>query len=197
MNWMAVNWILPMMRKSGIVTAQGIQFEKSLYHIVIFKFAWPFLEYQIKFPWIIQRHDTDKKNTDLHVKILWTPQPSVTWNSLSPCFIKWNLNSNQICFQFDSHTSSEYSDWTADAGINLQPSTPVSSRKRVHRRLSTSEEEEEDNEREEEKQQQSDEEEKTVKKSKEKARKAKNKSPRVSCLTRLHSGITNPNKTKC
>uniref|UniRef100_A0A8C4ZVS0 Bromodomain and WD repeat domain containing 1 n=1 Tax=Gadus morhua TaxID=8049 RepID=A0A8C4ZVS0_GADMO len=29
-----------------------------------------------------------------------------------------------------SHTSSDYSDWTADAGINLQPSTPLSSRKR-------------------------------------------------------------------
>ncbi|KAJ4923250.1 hypothetical protein JOQ06_026355, partial [Pogonophryne albipinna] len=33
-----------------------------------------------------------------------------------------------------SHTSSEYSDWTADAGINLQPSTPLSSRKRTPRR---------------------------------------------------------------
>uniref|UniRef100_A0A665U0E2 Bromodomain and WD repeat domain containing 1 n=1 Tax=Echeneis naucrates TaxID=173247 RepID=A0A665U0E2_ECHNA len=77
------------------------------------------------------------------------------------------------------HTSSEYSDWTADAGINLQPSTPLSSRKRVQRRLSTSEEEEEENEEEEEKQQ-SDEEEKPEKKSKEKAKKAKNKSPRVS-----------------
>ncbi|XP_075906075.1 bromodomain and WD repeat-containing protein 3 [Nelusetta ayraudi] len=81
-----------------------------------------------------------------------------------------------------SHTSSEYSDWTADAGINLQPSTPVSSRRRVHRRLSTSEEEEE-NEEEEEKQQQqhSDEEEKpekSVKRGKVKAKKAKNKSPR-------------------
>uniref|UniRef100_A0A7N6A2E5 Bromo domain-containing protein n=1 Tax=Anabas testudineus TaxID=64144 RepID=A0A7N6A2E5_ANATE len=50
------------------------------------------------------------------------------------------------------NTSGEYSDWTADAGINLQPSTPLS-RKRVRRRLSTSEEEEEENEEEEEKQQ--------------------------------------------
>ncbi|XP_067364956.1 bromodomain and WD repeat-containing protein 3 isoform X2 [Channa argus] len=83
---------------------------------------------------------------------------------------EWNSDSS-------SHTSSEYSDWTADAGINLQPSTPLSSRKRVQRRLSTSEEEEEDNEEEEEKQQ-SDEEEKSLKKSKEKAKKAKNKSPR-------------------
>uniref|UniRef100_A0A3Q2UWT2 Bromodomain and WD repeat domain containing 1 n=1 Tax=Haplochromis burtoni TaxID=8153 RepID=A0A3Q2UWT2_HAPBU len=72
------------------------------------------------------------------------------------------------------HTSSEYSDWTADAGINLQPSTPLSSRKRVRRRLSSSEEEEEENEEEEEKQQ-SDEEERPKKKGKEKAKKAKNK----------------------
>uniref|UniRef100_A0AAX7VVS0 Bromo domain-containing protein n=1 Tax=Astatotilapia calliptera TaxID=8154 RepID=A0AAX7VVS0_ASTCA len=75
------------------------------------------------------------------------------------------------------HTSSEYSDWTADAGINLQPSTPLSSRKRVRRRLSSSEEEEEENEEEEEKQQ-SDEEERPKKKGKEKAKKAKNKFPR-------------------
>lgn len=84
----------------------------------------------------------------------------------------------------DSHTSSEYSDWTADAGINLQPSTPVSSRRRAHRRLSSSEEEEENEEEEEEKQQQhSDEEEKAEKSAKSgkvKAKKAKNKSPRVS-----------------
>uniref|UniRef100_A0A667Y436 Bromodomain and WD repeat domain containing 1 n=1 Tax=Myripristis murdjan TaxID=586833 RepID=A0A667Y436_9TELE len=53
-----------------------------------------------------------------------------------------------------SHTSSEYSDWTADAGINLQPSTPLSSRKRARRRISSSEEEEEENEEEEEKQRQ-------------------------------------------
>uniref|UniRef100_A0A8C2XC13 Bromodomain and WD repeat domain containing 1 n=1 Tax=Cyclopterus lumpus TaxID=8103 RepID=A0A8C2XC13_CYCLU len=50
-----------------------------------------------------------------------------------------------------SHTSSEYSDWTADAGINLKPSTPLSSRKRVQRRISSSEDEEEENEEEEEK----------------------------------------------
>ncbi|KAM4567142.1 bromodomain and WD repeat-containing protein 3 [Odontesthes bonariensis] len=76
-----------------------------------------------------------------------------------------------------SHTSSDYSDWTADAGINLQPSTPLSSRKRARRRLSSSEEEEEDHEEEEEKQQ-SDEEEKAGKKSKEKEKKARTKSPR-------------------
>lgn len=88
---------------------------------------------------------------------------------------------NHTCFWLDSHTSSEYSDWTADAGINLQPSTPLSSRKRVRRRLSSSEEEEEENEEEEEKQQ-SDEEERPKKKGKEKAKKAKNKFPRVRFL---------------
>ncbi|XP_028274720.1 bromodomain and WD repeat-containing protein 3 [Parambassis ranga] len=83
---------------------------------------------------------------------------------------EWNSDSS-------SHTSSEYSDWTADAGINLQPSTPLSSRKRVRRKLSSSEEEEDENEEEDEKQQ-SDEEEKPRKKSKDKAKKAKNKAPR-------------------
>lgn len=86
---------------------------------------------------------------------------------------EWNSDSS-------NHTSSEYSDWTADAGINLQPSTPLSSRKQVRRRLSSSEEEEEEDneEEEEEEKQQSEEEEKPVKKSKEKAKKAKAKSPR-------------------
>ncbi|XP_061916442.1 bromodomain and WD repeat-containing protein 3 isoform X2 [Entelurus aequoreus] len=90
---------------------------------------------------------------------------------------EWNSDS-------PSHSSSEYSDWTADAGINLQPSTPLSSRKRVRRQLSSSEDEEEDVEEEEEKQQaqqhqqQSDEEEKTGTKGKEKSKKLKNKSPR-------------------
>ncbi|XP_057694487.1 bromodomain and WD repeat-containing protein 3 [Corythoichthys intestinalis] len=83
---------------------------------------------------------------------------------------EWNSDS-------PSHSSSEYSDWTADAGINLQP--PLS-RKRVRRQLSSSEEEEEENEEEEEEkeQQQSDEDEKTETKGKEKAKKSKNKSPR-------------------
>uniref|UniRef100_A0A674DKD7 Bromodomain and WD repeat domain containing 1 n=1 Tax=Salmo trutta TaxID=8032 RepID=A0A674DKD7_SALTR len=72
-----------------------------------------------------------------------------------------------------SHSSSEYSDWTADAGINLQPSTPVSSRKRVRRQFSSSEE---DNEEEEEKQQ-SDEEERPPQTSKQKSKKPKSKMP--------------------
>ncbi|XP_037124161.1 bromodomain and WD repeat-containing protein 3 isoform X2 [Syngnathus acus] len=93
---------------------------------------------------------------------------------------EWNSDSA-------SHSSSEYSDWTADAGFNLQPSTPLSSRKRVRLQLSSSEEEEEDNEEEDEKEQQpqhqqhhqqSDEEDKTGTKGKEKAKKSKNKSPR-------------------
>uniref|UniRef100_A0A8C2X5J6 Bromodomain and WD repeat domain containing 1 n=1 Tax=Cyclopterus lumpus TaxID=8103 RepID=A0A8C2X5J6_CYCLU len=68
----------------------------------------------------------------------------------------------EVALSSYSHTSSEYSDWTADAGINLKPSTPLSSRKRVQRRISSSEDEEEENEEEEEKEkQQSDEEEKS------------------------------------
>uniref|UniRef100_A0A671UTA5 Bromodomain and WD repeat domain containing 1 n=1 Tax=Sparus aurata TaxID=8175 RepID=A0A671UTA5_SPAAU len=81
-------------------------------------------------------------------------------------------------FYFHLHTSSEYSDWTADAGINLQPSTPLSSRKRVQRRLSSSEDDDEENEDEEEKQQ-SDEEEKPAKKSKEKAKKRPKARPSI------------------
>ncbi|XP_074535944.1 PH-interacting protein isoform X2 [Halichoeres trimaculatus] len=84
---------------------------------------------------------------------------------------EWNSDSSR-------HTSSEYSDWTADAGINLQPSTPLSSRKRRQRRLSSSDEDEDDKNEGEEEKQQSDEEEKPLKKSKEKAKKANNKSPR-------------------
>uniref|UniRef100_A0A674BCI1 Bromodomain and WD repeat domain containing 1 n=1 Tax=Salmo trutta TaxID=8032 RepID=A0A674BCI1_SALTR len=53
-------------------------------------------------------------------------------------------------------SSSGYRGQSSDAGINLQPSTPVSSRKRVRRQLSSSEEEE--IEEEEEKQQSEDEE---------------------------------------
>ncbi|XP_061072702.1 bromodomain and WD repeat-containing protein 3 isoform X2 [Conger conger] len=52
-----------------------------------------------------------------------------------------------------SNSSSEYSDWTADAGINLQPATPLSSRRRVRRQISSSEEEAEAEEEEEEQQQ--------------------------------------------
>uniref|UniRef100_A0A4W5P5A6 Bromodomain and WD repeat domain containing 1 n=1 Tax=Hucho hucho TaxID=62062 RepID=A0A4W5P5A6_9TELE len=69
-----------------------------------------------------------------------------------------------------SHSSSEYSDWTADAGINLQPSTPVSSRKRVRRQLSSSEEEEIE---EEEEKQQSEDEERPPQTSKQKSKKPK------------------------
>lgn len=34
MKWMAVNWIPPMMRKSGIVTAQGIKFYRQESHSI-------------------------------------------------------------------------------------------------------------------------------------------------------------------
>uniref|UniRef100_A0A8C7T1E7 Bromodomain and WD repeat domain containing 1 n=1 Tax=Oncorhynchus mykiss TaxID=8022 RepID=A0A8C7T1E7_ONCMY len=75
-----------------------------------------------------------------------------------------------------SHSSSEYSDWTADAGINLQPSTPVSSRKRVRRQLSSSEEEE----IEEEEKQQSEDEERPPQNSKQKSKKPKRPKARPS-----------------
>uniref|UniRef100_A0A8C8F8F8 Bromo domain-containing protein n=1 Tax=Oncorhynchus tshawytscha TaxID=74940 RepID=A0A8C8F8F8_ONCTS len=75
-----------------------------------------------------------------------------------------------------SHSSSEYSDWTADAGINLQPSTPVSSRKRVRRQLSSSEEEE----IEEEEKQQSEDEERPPQTSKQKSKKPKRPKARPS-----------------
>ncbi|XP_072316915.1 bromodomain and WD repeat-containing protein 3 [Eucyclogobius newberryi] len=87
---------------------------------------------------------------------------------------EWNSDS-------PSHSSSEYSDWTADAGINLQPSTPLSSRKRVRLQLSSSEEEEETKEEEnedEEEKRHSDEEEILQKKTKSKTQKEKTKSPR-------------------
>uniref|UniRef100_A0A4W5R8A4 Bromodomain and WD repeat domain containing 1 n=1 Tax=Hucho hucho TaxID=62062 RepID=A0A4W5R8A4_9TELE len=92
---------------------------------------------------------------------------------MSYCHFAW-LNANITYVTHDSHSSSEYSDWTADAGINLQPSTPVSSRKRVRRQLSSSEE---DNEEEEEKQQ-SDEEERPPQTSKQKSKKPKIKMPK-------------------
>uniref|UniRef100_A0A3P8YST9 Bromo domain-containing protein n=1 Tax=Esox lucius TaxID=8010 RepID=A0A3P8YST9_ESOLU len=52
---------------------------------------------------------------------------------------EWRSDSSSVAH--GSHSSSEYSDWTADAGINLQPSSTLSSRKRVRRQLSSSEEE--------------------------------------------------------
>ncbi|XP_010884066.2 bromodomain and WD repeat-containing protein 3 isoform X2 [Esox lucius] len=73
-----------------------------------------------------------------------------------------------------SHSSSEYSDWTADAGINLQPSSTLSSRKRVRRQLSSSEEEDNIDEE----KQQSDEEERPTQTSKQKSQKTKCKTPK-------------------
>ncbi|KAJ7995475.1 hypothetical protein DPEC_G00244940 [Dallia pectoralis] len=73
-----------------------------------------------------------------------------------------------------SHSSSEYSDWTADAGINLQPSTPLSSRKRVRRQLCSSEEEDNVDEG----KQQSDEEERPPQTSKRKSQKTKCRTPK-------------------
>ncbi|XP_064158821.1 bromodomain and WD repeat-containing protein 3 isoform X1 [Anguilla rostrata] len=72
-----------------------------------------------------------------------------------------------------SHSSSEYSDWTADVGINLRPAMPLSSRRRVRRQLSVSVEEAEE---EEEEQQQQDEEHRTPQPRKQK--KPKSRTPR-------------------
>uniref|UniRef100_A0A673GN11 Bromodomain and WD repeat-containing protein 3-like n=1 Tax=Sinocyclocheilus rhinocerous TaxID=307959 RepID=A0A673GN11_9TELE len=45
-----------------------------------------------------------------------------------------------------SHSSSDYSDWIADAGISLRPPASPSSRRRASRRISSSEEEDEEDE---------------------------------------------------
>uniref|UniRef100_A0A8C1Q6Q2 Bromodomain and WD repeat domain containing 1 n=1 Tax=Cyprinus carpio TaxID=7962 RepID=A0A8C1Q6Q2_CYPCA len=45
-----------------------------------------------------------------------------------------------------SHSSSDYSDWMADAGISLRPTSSPSSRRRARRRISSSEEEDEEDE---------------------------------------------------
>lgn len=47
----------------------------------------------------------------------------------------------KICCSFSSDSSSRYSDWTADAGINLQPPLRTSSRRRITRFCSSSEDE--------------------------------------------------------
>uniref|UniRef100_A0A6Q2YPX2 Bromo domain-containing protein n=1 Tax=Esox lucius TaxID=8010 RepID=A0A6Q2YPX2_ESOLU len=91
---------------------------------------------------------------------------------------EWRSDSSRYrMFSFD-HSSSEYSDWTADAGINLQPSSTLSSRKRVRRQLSSSEEEDNIDEE----KQQSDEEERPTQTSKQKSQKTKCKTPKVSLL---------------
>uniref|UniRef100_A0A6Q2ZD26 Bromo domain-containing protein n=1 Tax=Esox lucius TaxID=8010 RepID=A0A6Q2ZD26_ESOLU len=87
-----------------------------------------------------------------------------------------------------SHSSSEYSDWTADAGINLQPSSTLSSRKRVRRQLSSSEEEDNIDEE----KQQSDEEERPTQTSKQKSQKTKCKTPKVSLLASALSNEFRP-----
>uniref|UniRef100_A0A6Q2XZB5 Bromo domain-containing protein n=1 Tax=Esox lucius TaxID=8010 RepID=A0A6Q2XZB5_ESOLU len=85
------------------------------------------------------------------------------------------LSSSLYSVAHGSHSSSEYSDWTADAGINLQPSSTLSSRKRVRRQLSSSEEEDNIDEE----KQQSDEEERPTQTSKQKSQKTKCKTPKV------------------
>uniref|UniRef100_A0A452T288 Bromodomain and WD repeat domain containing 1 n=1 Tax=Ursus maritimus TaxID=29073 RepID=A0A452T288_URSMA len=54
---------------------------------------------------------------------------------------KFWFPANSTLFSFPSDSSSRYSDWTADAGINLQPPLRTSSRRRVTRFCSSSEDE--------------------------------------------------------
>ena len=100
----------------------------------------------------------------------------------NPSDLTQNHNWKKKKISLDSHSSSEYSDWTADAGINLKPSTPQSSRKR-RRQLSSSEEEEENEETEDKQQETGDEEETPGKKSRAKAKKSKSRTPKVSDST--------------
>uniref|UniRef100_A0AAQ4QE48 Bromodomain and WD repeat domain containing 1 n=1 Tax=Gasterosteus aculeatus aculeatus TaxID=481459 RepID=A0AAQ4QE48_GASAC len=79
----------------------------------------------------------------------------IIYNRVGFSQLKWPIVNNH---QSSLQMSSEYSDWTADAGINLQPSTSVSSRKRAKRRLSSSEEEDEEEEENEEEEEEEEEE---------------------------------------
>uniref|UniRef100_A0A673LIU9 Bromodomain and WD repeat-containing protein 3-like n=1 Tax=Sinocyclocheilus rhinocerous TaxID=307959 RepID=A0A673LIU9_9TELE len=75
-----------------------------------------------------------------------------------------------------SHSSSDYSDWMADAGISLRPTASPSSRWRASRRISSSEEEDEEDDVADE-EQTIDEEEQVS--SPQKHKKAKSKTPKV------------------
>ncbi|KAI7800747.1 bromodomain and WD repeat-containing protein 3 [Triplophysa rosa] len=75
-----------------------------------------------------------------------------------------------------SHSSSDCSDWTADAGISLRPPSSPSSRRRACRRISSSEDEDEEDEDAMEEEQTLDEEEQTS--SPRKHKKAKSKTPK-------------------
>ncbi|KAL1260016.1 hypothetical protein QQF64_007843 [Cirrhinus molitorella] len=75
-----------------------------------------------------------------------------------------------------SHTSSDYSDWMADAGISLRPTASPSSRRRARRRISSSEEEDEEDEDMADEEQTIDEEEQVS--SPRKHKKAKSKTPK-------------------
>uniref|UniRef100_A0A671SKW0 Bromodomain and WD repeat-containing protein 3-like n=1 Tax=Sinocyclocheilus anshuiensis TaxID=1608454 RepID=A0A671SKW0_9TELE len=75
-----------------------------------------------------------------------------------------------------SHSSSDYSDWMADAGISLRPTVSPSSRWRASRRISSSEEEDEEDEDVADEEQTIDEEEQVS--SPQKHKKAKSKTPK-------------------
>ncbi|XP_073673576.1 bromodomain and WD repeat-containing protein 3 [Garra rufa] len=76
-----------------------------------------------------------------------------------------------------SHSSSDYSDWMADAGISLRPTASPSSRRRARRRISSSEEEDEEDEDVADEEQTIDEEEQVS--SPRKHKKAKSKTPKL------------------
>lgn len=66
-----------------------------------------------------------------HLKVIWLI-----------CYLGLYSGSKQFkMFSFSSDSSSRYSDWTADAGINLQPPLRTSSRRRITRFCSSSEDE--------------------------------------------------------
>uniref|UniRef100_A0A673LPB7 Bromodomain and WD repeat-containing protein 3-like n=1 Tax=Sinocyclocheilus rhinocerous TaxID=307959 RepID=A0A673LPB7_9TELE len=88
-----------------------------------------------------------------------------------------------------SHSSSDYSDWMADAGISLRPTASPSSRWRASRRISSSEEEDEEDDVADE-EQTIDEEEQVS--SPQKHKKAKSKTPKVLPINREISNEFRP-----
>ncbi|XP_006870925.1 PREDICTED: bromodomain and WD repeat-containing protein 1-like [Chrysochloris asiatica] len=83
----------------------------------------PLVVYYIAFPF------TDEQNENLRLNDL-------SKEAYRFLLIKFNM------FSFSSDSSSRYSDWTADAGINLQPPLRTSSRRRITRFCSSSSEDE-------------------------------------------------------
>lgn len=87
---------------------------------------------------------------------------------------------NWFCVFLFSHSSSEHSDWTADAGITAQAA--MSSRRRARRQISSSEEEEEEDNTAEDEQTEQTQDEDVQSSSPQKPRKAKSKAPKASII---------------